>query len=77
MLRRAFWGCGFATEGARAALHFAFTQWQTPQLISLIHPDNAASIRVAQRLGEEHTGAVEVFGKPVLVYTITREACRN
>src|SRR5213592_2121688 len=50
MLRQAYWGRGYATEGARAALQVAFEQWQWPQLISLIHPDNAASIRVAGRL---------------------------
>src|SRR5262245_4035062 len=52
MLRRAFWGKGYATEGASAALQFAFTRLNQPRVISLIHPDNAASIRVAERLGE-------------------------
>src|SRR5262245_11775798 len=50
MLRRAFWGRGYATEGARAALGFAFAQLGQAQVISLIHPENAASIRVARRL---------------------------
>src|SRR5262249_35538589 len=50
MLRRSFWGRGYATEGAQRALEYAYTELQQPQVISLIHPENAASIRVAQRL---------------------------
>jgi RimJ/RimL family protein N-acetyltransferase len=73
MLRRSFWGRGYATEGARTALGFAFTQLQQPHVISLIHPENAASIRVAQRLGERLLDTTEVMGKQVLVYRITRE----
>jgi RimJ/RimL family protein N-acetyltransferase len=73
MLRRSFWGLGYATEGARAALEFAFTGLGQPHVISLIHPENVASIRVAQRLGERLLDSTEVMGKPVLVYRITRE----
>jgi RimJ/RimL family protein N-acetyltransferase len=73
MLRRAFWGRGFATEGARRALQLAFTELRQPHVISLIHPDNAASIRVAQRLGERPQGSIDLFGKPALLYRITRE----
>src|SRR5436309_6938034 len=51
-LRRSFWGRGYATEGAQAALGYAFARLDRPQVISLIHPENAPSIRVAQRLGE-------------------------
>jgi RimJ/RimL family protein N-acetyltransferase len=73
MLRRAFWGRGYATEGARAALRFAFVQLGQPHVLSLIHPENAPSIRVAQRLGERLLGPTEVMGKSALVYRITRE----
>lgn len=73
MLRRSYWGLGYATEGARAALQFAFTQMEQSHAISLIHPENAASIRVAQRLGERLFDSTEVMGKPALVYRIARE----
>ena len=73
MLRRSYWGRGYATEGARAALDFAFDHLAQPQVISLIHPENAASIRVAQRLGERLIDSTEVLGKPALVYRISRE----
>lgn len=73
MLRRAYWGQGYATEGARTALRFAFMQLGQPQVISLIHPENAASIRVAKRLDERLLGPTEVMGRPALVYRITQE----
>jgi RimJ/RimL family protein N-acetyltransferase len=73
MLHRSCWGRGYATEGAHAALEHAFTQMQQPHVISLIHPDNAASIRVAQRLGESLHQRSELMGTPALVYRITRE----
>jgi RimJ/RimL family protein N-acetyltransferase len=75
-LRRPYWGRGYATEGARAALEHAFTQMGQPHVISLIHPKNAASIRVAERVGERLQGPTEVMGKPALVYRITREEWR-
>src|SRR5205085_2741165 len=63
MLRRASWGRGYATEGARAALPVAFTELGQSQVLSLIHPDNIASIRVARRLGERPLGQAEVVSK--------------
>ena len=71
-LRRSFWGRGLATEGARAALRFAFTDMQQSDVISLIYPENAASIRVAERLGERLVEPVEVMGQTALLYRITR-----
>jgi RimJ/RimL family protein N-acetyltransferase len=73
MLRRAYWGRGFATEGARSCLRYAFEQLKQPYVLSLIDPRNAASIRVAQRLGEQVQGQTEVLGKQPLVYRMTRE----
>ena len=73
MLRRSFWGCGYATEGAAAALRYAFTHLGRPHVISLIHPENKASIQVAERLGGRRVDSTEVMGKPALRYRITRE----
>jgi len=73
MLHRSYWGRGYATEGARAALEYGFTELREPQIISLIHPENLASIRVADRLGERLVGTEELIGRTSLVYRITRE----
>lgn len=75
-LRRHWWGRGFATEGARAALACAFGELGWPHAISLIRPDNKASIRVAEKLGERLEGKTELHGIEVLVYGAGREDWR-
>jgi RimJ/RimL family protein N-acetyltransferase len=71
-LGREHWGKGYATEGARRALRYAFDELKQPHIISLIRPENAASIRVAERLGETLEGRMELFGHAVLIYGIDR-----
>ncbi len=72
MLGRRFWGHGFATEGGRSALQHAFSALNVSHVISLIHPDNARSIRVAQKLGERLEGTVEIAKIKLLVYGIEK-----
>ena len=72
-LAREFWGRGYATEGARRALEYGFTVLGRQHVISLIRPGNAASVRVAGRLGERLEGSVELLGSPSLVYRISRD----
>ena len=72
-LRRAFWGRGYATEAARASVEYAFRELNQTRVISLIAPDNTASIRVAERLGQKPVGECEVFGTHVIIYGIDRE----
>jgi RimJ/RimL family protein N-acetyltransferase len=73
ILRRAFWGRGYAAEGARAVVKYAFTELQQPQIISVIRPENAASIRVAERIGERLDRRAEIMGNPQLIYGLRRE----
>lgn len=72
-LRRAFWGRGFAREAGKASMDFAFTKLEQSHVISLIRPDNAASRKVAEKLGEKLQGETEVFGNKALIYGISRE----
>jgi RimJ/RimL family protein N-acetyltransferase len=55
-LGRPYWGQGYATEGGRAALGYAFRTLNQGHVISLIQPGNLASIRVAERLGSDWRG---------------------
>ena len=71
-LARESWGKGYATEGARRALHYAFHDLDKYHVISLIHPENKNSIRVAERLGETLEGQTELLGHDVLIYGIDR-----
>ncbi len=67
-------GKGYATEGAHRALQYAFNELDKDHVISLIHPENRASIRVAERLGEIPEGTAEVLGIRVIIYGVDRPA---
>lgn len=71
-LARRWWGHGYATEGARAALAYAFTVLEKDRVISLIHPENRASIRVAERIGERLLGRIDHLGREMLCYGVDR-----
>jgi RimJ/RimL family protein N-acetyltransferase len=73
-LSHSAWGKGYASEGARRALAYAFKELDKPHVISLIHPDNKNSIRVAEQLGETLEGKTQLFGHEVLIYGIDRPA---
>ena len=73
-LGKRWWGRGYATEAARAAMAWGFEERDFDRLISLIDPGNRASIAVAERLGESLSGETDLLGHHVLVYAITREA---
>ena len=67
------WGRGYATEAARACRDWAFRNLTVPHVISLIHPDNAASIAVAERNGMSFWKMADFRGTTVRVYRITRQ----
>jgi Acetyltransferases, including N-acetylases of ribosomal proteins len=51
-LGRPYWGQGYATEAAAAAMRYGFLTQPVDRLVSNIDPANLASQKVAQRLGE-------------------------
>lgn len=71
-LARNQWGKGYATEGASRALKYAFTEMGRDHVISCIAPENIASIRVAERLGEKLEGKTELMGREIFIYGIDR-----
>jgi RimJ/RimL family protein N-acetyltransferase len=48
------WGHGLATEGARAAVHYAFETLNLPSLVSFTVPANMRSRRVMEKIGMVH-----------------------
>lgn len=72
LLDRACWGRGLATEGARAALEYAFTTLGADHVISVIDPENTRSIGVAERIGERFEREHDFDGNRALIYGITR-----
>lgn len=50
-LARPYWGHGFATEAARAAVYFGFGELALPEIVSMTSVDNHRSRRVMEKLG--------------------------
>jgi RimJ/RimL family protein N-acetyltransferase len=50
-LASAYWGQGYATEGARASLAAAFTRIGLAEIVAITVPANARSRRVMERIG--------------------------
>jgi RimJ/RimL family protein N-acetyltransferase len=65
---RGHWGKGYAPEAARAACGWAHDELGARHIISLIHPTNARSIRVAEKLGEAVEGHFQLREFGLLVY---------
>ena len=71
-LARPAWGQGHAREGAAAALRYAREILGRSDIISIIRPANAGSIRVASSLGATPAETVEFFGAPAVLYRYPR-----
>jgi RimJ/RimL family protein N-acetyltransferase len=72
LVERARWGEGFASEGGAASLAHAFLALGAQRVISVVEPPNAASIRVAEKLGERFCERRQLQGKHVSIYAIAR-----
>lgn len=74
IIRRSRWNNGFATEAARAALDWTWANVDTDHVISFIQPDNLASIRVAEKIGERFERNDTMNGADVCIFGIQRNA---
>jgi RimJ/RimL family protein N-acetyltransferase len=73
-LARPFWGRGLATEAARAALRFGFTDRGLEQIISIAQVGNDASERIIGKLGMrlDRETVDPTCDRMVRVYAITK-----
>ena len=62
------WGRGYAPEAGRAACEWAHGSLGATHILSLIHPDNHNSIRVAETLGMTPEGRHSTRGFVLEVY---------
>jgi RimJ/RimL family protein N-acetyltransferase len=72
LLSKQFWGRGYATEGARAAITFGFETLGLGQIIGLTHPENKASQNVLLKCGLEYVEQKEYFGMRANRYQIIK-----
>jgi RimJ/RimL family protein N-acetyltransferase len=70
MLHHPFWARGLATEGAAACRDHAFGVLKVPRVVSMIHPANEPSLRVAARLGMQRIGETTHRGMALDLYGI-------
>jgi len=64
------WNRGLATEAARAALGYGFATIGFPVVISAVLPDNAASRRIADKLGMSEDGTIKRDNQSHVRYVI-------
>jgi len=70
LVAREHWGKGYAPEAGRAACAWAHDRLEMDHIVSLIHPGNERSIRVAEKLGEKLEGRHQARGFDLLVYGV-------
>ncbi|WP_342376708.1 GNAT family N-acetyltransferase [Myxococcus stipitatus] len=63
-------GAGYATEIARTALEVARQHFPEVPLVAIIHPENTASIRVAERLGLKLEREIPLEGEKNRLYVV-------
>lgn len=65
-----YWQRGLALEGTQALKDYGLQQLGFPRLISLIPPDNVASIHIAEKIGMKYERDVEQWGQRFRLYAV-------
>ena len=71
-LDSAYWNRGLITEATRAVRDYAFIDLKLPRVISLVHPDNIPSRRVAEKIGMTVEKQITFRGFPTNVFSLSR-----
>jgi RimJ/RimL family protein N-acetyltransferase len=71
------WGHGIATEAARAAARDAFERVGLDRLVAIAQKENAASLRIMQKLGMAYERDHIHRGIPVVLYSVSRDHWRK
>ena len=75
LLDKTYWHQGLATEAALGIMKYGFENLNLSRLICLMHPENLASQRVAERIGmklESRADGVAGDNFPTLIYSISQ-----
>jgi [ribosomal protein S5]-alanine N-acetyltransferase len=67
-----FWNRGLATEAARTVRDHGFRDWKLERVISLVHPENIPSRRVAEKNGMTVEKEITFRGFPTLMFSLSR-----
>jgi ribosomal-protein-alanine N-acetyltransferase len=77
LLDKDYWNRGYATEAARISLKYAFEEAGLDRIIALAFPENAASIRVMEKIGMRYEKMTHVWRLDLVQYEITRDMHRR
>jgi RimJ/RimL family protein N-acetyltransferase len=67
-LAKAHWGRGYATEGVKSCLDYAFNVLQWDKVIHIINPANTRSIAVAEKVGATQVDRWTMGERELLIY---------
>lgn len=69
-LMPAMWNKGFASEGARKIVKYAFEILNLKQVVAVAFPENMASRRVMEKIGMEYKGMAYYYERDLVFYTL-------
>lgn len=72
VIARDRWGEGLAAEAAAPWLDVAWDHLGLDEVLAVIRPENAASRRVAEKLGMREEGTRHAYGRAMALYAISR-----
>ncbi|KEI70549.1 GNAT family N-acetyltransferase [Endozoicomonas elysicola] len=75
-LAREYWGKGYATEAAHRSVQWGFENTGADALISLIIPENTASINVSERIGQRFSKAITIKGVNANLYSLNKQSTK-
>lgn len=67
-----YWGKGYATEAAKAAIDYGFNTLKLPVIYAIADVDHRASRNVLEKCGFVNEGTFEYDGTPHIWYTLKR-----
>jgi RimJ/RimL family protein N-acetyltransferase len=73
-LLHAHWGCGYATEGARALVDYGFDDLGVMRIIGVTHPGNKASQHVLMKAGLRDEGWGRYYDRRLRLFARERTA---
>ncbi len=72
LLAKDSWGKGIASEISIAVLDYGFEVLKLEKIIALVYPQNAASIRVIEKMGMKFDKEAEFWGVKLLMFSISK-----
>ena len=71
-IAKKFWGKGFAPEAARRILEYAFGELGAEKVVAVARPENAASIRVMEKIRMRFVRVGRFYNQTLAQYAIER-----